>query len=367
MKIVIDSRPLLKNRLTVENGRYITHCLVLLAREKPQVEFCFLTDESPTAEKEFAFFENNTVIKKSFAGPLGGKIWRDWQIPAVVKKQQADLLLMPGGISSTRVSIPQCVWMPSMPGHPESKKQWSTVQQKLQSTVRAAGIVLVDSEKSEQWLLRQIPQAGEKIRIVHPAADEDYQPLSWTEKENTKVKYAGGKEYFLCIQSHPGQDAFINLLKAFSQFKIRQQSNLQLLIITAMYSVEMAGKFETYKYRTDVHIHDRPEQAAMVKIMAAAYAFLQPGDDNIAVLNAFRANVPVIAGKDCSPEITGDAVLYADPTDHEQVAAQMMLLYKDEILRNELIEKGKIQEGQFSWQRSATELWEGVMEAVNQH
>jgi glycosyltransferase involved in cell wall biosynthesis len=361
MKMLIDARPLFKNRFSLGNKRYIIHCLTLLTREKPQVEFCFLTDEFPGEKNESPAFGNNTIIKKSFPGSLGAKLWRDWQIPALIKKNKPGLLLMTGGIASNRTAIPQCVWIPSVP---VNKNYWSSVQQKLKNTARVAQVLFTDSEKKREWLIDQVPWAAEKIKIIHPAADEDHQPLSWQEKENTKVKYAGGREYFLSIQSYLQLNGFTDLLKAFSQFKKRQQSNMQLILITDTYSAEMDEKFETYKYRSDVHIHQIPEGKERVKIMAAAYAFFEPGDDHTAVLNAFRSQVSVIAGPDCSPEIAGDAVLYADSANHEELAGQLMLLYKDENLRAQLIEKGKVLEQQFSWERSAMQLWDGMMEAL---
>ena len=41
-------------------------------------------------------------------------------------------------------------------------------------------------------------------------------------------------------------------------------------------------------------------------------------------------------------EIAGDAALYADANDHTAIADSMMRLYKDENLRNHLIEKGTV-------------------------
>jgi len=43
----------------------------------------------------------------------------------------------------------------------------------------------------------------------------------------------------------------------------------------------------------------------------------------------------------------------------------MMLLYKDEKRRKELIEKGKIIADQYSWQRTAELLWQSILKAVH--
>jgi hypothetical protein len=43
----------------------------------------------------------------------------------------------------------------------------------------------------------------------------------------------------------------------------------------------------------------------------------------------------------------------------------MMLIYKDEKLRKELIEKGKLIADQYSWQRTAELLWQSILKAVH--
>ena len=43
----------------------------------------------------------------------------------------------------------------------------------------------------------------QKIFVVPIAASEKYHPLAWADKEQTKVRYAGGKEYFLTRANFP--------------------------------------------------------------------------------------------------------------------------------------------------------------------
>jgi len=64
-------------------------------------------------------------------------------------------------------------------------------------------------------------------------------------------------------------------------------------------------------------------------------------------------------------EIAKDAALYADAKNFEDIAGKMMLIYKDEKLRKELIEKGKIIAARYSWQRTAELLWQSILKAVN--
>ena len=61
-----------------------------------------------------------------------------------------------------------------------------------------------------------------------------FEPINEQEKEAIKNKYSEGKEFFLFNSIFPGQEDFIDLLKSFSHFKKRQQSNFKLLLIASI-------------------------------------------------------------------------------------------------------------------------------------
>ena len=85
------------------------------------------------------------------------------------------------------------------------------------------------------------------------------------------------------------------------------------------------------------------------------------------VLEAMQCGVPVITSSGSSmQEIAGDAALYANANDHTAIADCMMWLYKDENLRNHLIEKGRVTAKQFSWDKTAALFWESIRKAGRQ-
>ena len=77
-----------------------------------------------------------------------------------------------------------------------------------------------------------------------------------------------------------------------------------------------------------------------------------------------NCHIPVIASADpVTKEIAGDAALYANTYDHTDIAEKMMLLYKDESLRNNLVEKGKTVIEKYNWDKTADVLWQSIQKA----
>ena len=78
----------------------------------------------------------------------------------------------------------------------------------------------------------------------------------------------------------------------------------------------------------------------------------------VPVLEAMQSGTPVITSSRSSmQEVGGDAALYASPQHFEEIAEQMLLIYKDEALRSRLVEKGLERATSFSWDSTAEKLW----------
>lgn len=227
------------------------------------------------------------------------------------------------------------------------------------------------SEFSKQDIIAHYKIDPDKIDVVFNAAKEIFKPLNDEERQATKNKYSEGKEYFVYAGAiHPRKN-LINLLKAFSVFKKRQQSNLKLLL-----AGRLAWKYEsftrslkTYKYRNDVVMTGYIEEEELAKIIGSAYALVYPSffeGFGVPVLEAMQCDVPVITTANSSmQEIAKDAALYADANDYNDIADKMMLIYKNENLRIELIQKGRHLAPQYSWRRTADLLWESILKAIN--
>ena len=74
-------------------------------------------------------------------------------------------------------------------------------------------------------------------------------------------------------------------------------------------------------------------------------------------LEAMQHGVPVASSKRGPlPEILGDAALYFNPDDLEEMVAVMERALKDEALRKELIQKGSSQVQRYRWSTMAEKI-----------
>ncbi len=358
MLILLDCRPLQYAATSVQRRRLILSFVAGLTRDKG-VKWLLLVDHTYRAGVFPGLPDLPLLLHRALPGWAGWKLWYDWQIPRLVRKHRPDLVMLTGGVAAAPMQVPQALWMPVRANPKEangSRQEPPLYASRLGSSLRRAEAVFCFSEKDRAWLAGRKDTVEEKLVVLRPAPSQDATQLSAVERERIKGEYAQGKEYF--FTGATAANDVVYLLKAFSLFKKRQLSNLQLVIVGVM-DAEIREKLETYKYRKDVHWND-PATVCSGLLGAAYAALLRLDGDSLGatLVDAWKSGVPVLAAKEgWLQEIAGDAVLGTGDTDPAILAGYMMAVYKDEALRGNLIEKGFLRLSDFHPERSVSAVW----------
>jgi glycosyltransferase involved in cell wall biosynthesis len=373
MRIAVNTRFLLNDYLE-GYGYFLYETFSRITKKQPDHQFIFIFDRP--FNKRFVFGKNviPIVAGPPARHPLLWKYWYDVKVPAVLKKYKADVFVSCDGFCSLTTQVPQCLLIHDLSFlHYQSfipKAHFLFYKYYTPKFLQKASSIITVSEFSKQDILLQYKRESGKISVVPNAAKDIFHPAADTEKEAVKIRYTDGKEYFVYAGAiHPRKN-LTNLLKAFSIFKKKQKSNWKLVLAgrLAWQYKDFVESLKTYKYREDIVLTGYVEEAELVKIIGAAYGLIYPSlweGFGVPVLEAMCCNIPVITSeKSAMQEIAKDAALYINPDDHTDIAEKMMLLYKDEKLRSQLILKGKIISSHYSWDRSADLLWQAIMKEV---
>jgi glycosyltransferase involved in cell wall biosynthesis len=373
MRIAVNTRFLLGKQLE-GYGYFIQETFKRIVLQHPEHEFIFFFDR-PFAE-EYVFAKNVTpvVLAPQARHPLLFKIWYDVSVPLALRKHKADVFVSPDSFCSLNTSVPQCLVLHDLtplhyPKFVSTQQLWY-YKRYLPKFAKKAKQIATVSEYSKKDIAEKLKISSDKIDVVYSATKEKFVPIDWQAREEIKNKYANGNEYFLFTGAiHPRKNV-MQLLKAFSIFKKRQQSSMQLLLVgrTAWDYADILKKLETFKFRNDVKLLGYMPLDELANITAAAYAMVFPSlfeGFGVPIIEAMQCGVPVVTSNTSSmPEIGGDSALYADPKDITSIAGQMIRVYQDENLRNQMIAKGFDQAAQFSWDKTAELLWQSIMKAA---
>ncbi len=374
MRIAINAR-FLAYPYSEGYGNFIREIGYRLTVGHPETEFIFIYDKAPVKElKEYPNIKN-VVIGPAARHPVLWKYWYDYRLPAALKKYKADVFLSADGFCSLRSKVPQCLVVHDLaflhyPHFIPSLHYWYYKRYTPRYLKKAKQVITV-SEFSKKDIIDHYHIPVEKIDVVYNAAGSGFHPADERVKEEFKMKYADGKEYFFFAGAiHPRKN-LMGLLKAFSWFKKRQQSNMKLIIAgrLAWDYEELVESLKTFRFRDDVKLTGYLPADEISGLMTSAYALVYPSyfeGFGMPVLEAMQSGVPVIASQTSAiPEVAGKAALLVNPDSHEETGQAMALLYKDETLRSKLIIEGFERAKQFSWEKSATQIWELLIKTAS--
>ena len=147
------------------------------------------------------------------------------------------------------------------------------------------------------------------------------------------------------------------------------KSNFKLVLAgrQAEPGADFLKKLNAYTFKEDVIVKSKLQEAEFANLLAASYASIchSAKGAGLSVLEAFKAKVPVITlPEPYCEEVAQAAALYCAANDHTRLSEQMMLLYKDEKLREELVFRSTEIGKEYTQEKAADRLWMIIQEAI---
>ena len=373
MRIVVS--PLLLQNDHLEGvDPYANEIIYHLIKTQPENEFIFYFNRSENRERIVDAKQTPDMLLTKVDNLLADIYWNVFKSPKRLDLKKVDIWIQPNAIACLNTQIPQIVIIQNIESqvNPNKVAWYYRRLHKLfmKKFINKAKCIITSSEIEKKALIQHYPFASHKVIAIKGSANQSFQPIEWQEKEQVKAGFTDSREYFLFAQHTPFEGNMMNVLKAFSLFKNWQQSNMKLLVFKGQSTEfnQIEEKLKTYKYREDVILLRQFTTEQLIRITAAAYAFIFPSSDNgsgLQILDAMQCEVPVIAGNvPANQEIGGEAALYVNFSDPDAIAKEMLSLYKDESQRTKLIEAGKTQAATQSWNNAGEQLWLSICKTI---
>ncbi len=373
MQIVVNTRLLLKNKL--EGISWFSYqTLSLITKNNPNVHFIFLFDRP--FNEEFIFSDNVTplIISPQARHPFLYYAWFQFSVKSLLNKLKPDLFLSPDGFVCLGAKCKQLVVLHDINfyHHPKDLK-WLTGKYYnyfFPKYARQATRIATVSEFSKADIVKHYNISPTKIDVVYNGIHSFFKPASDIEKQQTKTKFTSGNDYFVSVGSLIPRKNIPNLVKAFALFKQQYKTTVKLVLAGSQYW----GTAQINKIIADNHLKNEiiftgrlsNHDLNLVLASATALTFVPYYEGfGIPLIEAMQTQTPIIASNVTSlPEIAGDAALYVNPLNVDEIAQAMLKLYVDKDLQQQLIEKGNLQKQKFSWAKSADLLWKSCLEAL---
>lgn len=341
--------------------------LYYLAKKNPVHHFIIFSEKNAIEKEGPANMEFTDV--KSGKTSIGLYYWYNIKLPALLKKIKVNVFISDSGICSLNAKIPQWIQVTNTGFlHKNSVVRFDTNAYKrkhFQKFVQTAAGVFVMQEYMTRQIMSRYPAPAEKFLVTGEYFSDHFKPMSWETKNDLLEQLTGGIEYFLCNGMPATKKNITTILKAFSLFKVRLKSSLKLVLALQEVTLEECVKdLGLYKYRQDVVVINEYTKHTYPQLISAAYTVIYMPTEitgySESGLPALQSGTALITiNQPEHHDLYKNAALFSDPND-KSIADNMMQLYKDEALRNTLIQKGLQLTNSLTLPAIAANLWEAV-------
>lgn len=345
-----------------------------MTQAHPEVHFVFLFDRP--YDPKFVFGENITpmVLWPPARHPFLFYYWMQFSVKPFLNRFKPDLFLSPDGFLALGAKCPQLPVIHDINflHYPKDLPFWvrNYYNHFFPKFARAAKRIATVSEFSKKDIGNNYGISAQNIDVVYNGINEHFGLADEGTKQKVKLKFTGGQEYFLFIGSLSPRKNILRLIKAFHLFKKETRAPVKLMLAGAIFwgESEVLQSMKELDIESEIVFTGRVPDKDLYEITASAFALTYvPYFEGfgIPLVEAMQSGLPIISANVSSlPEVAGEAALYVDPFNENEIKNAMVLLYKDSSLRDKLIAAGKEQKNKFSWDRTAQLLWESIEKAV---
>lgn len=350
--VVVNARFLTQHMTGVQ--RFASEISLRLKEMLPHLKFL--------APKNIIHKELAEKLEVETYGHFSGHLWEQVELPLYLKSNGSPLLLC---LCNTAPIFYRnkivCVHDLAFLINPEwFSKSFSSFYKLIIPTVAKSSVkVLTVSNYSKKNLVKYLSIPESEVIVLYNAVSESFA----VDAELQANKYG---EYILAVGSLDPRKNLRTLVEAYNQCKA---SGLKLVV---------AGAGSKIFNDPELHalVHNNPSitltgylsHEELVNAYRHAKVFVYPSlfeGFGIPPLEAMSCGCATIVSNSSSlPEVCGDASLYVDPKNPDNIADTIISLLSNEELRQQLIQKGYERVSLFNWKNSASKLANLIQEVA---
>ena len=220
--------------------------------------------------------------------------------------------------------------------------------------------ILTVSEHSKKDILRFINIAPAKVEVIYCAVSKNFMAAAkaFSQQEDILKKIGIKKNaYILGVSSLDPRKNFDTLIRAYLQMN----TDLPLIIVGSSGKAFASSALEHLAAeQVNIKFTGYVSDEELISLYKFASCFVYPSlyeGFGLPPLEAMACGCPTIVSNSSSiPEVCGDASIYVEPTDVDNLNTAISDLLSNQSKRENLIELGYAREKKFSWVASCKRL-----------
>jgi|GEM_PF-1081202 len=233
----------------------------------------------------------------------------------------------------------------------------------VRGIMRSQHIITVSAHMKEE-IVKRLSYPPERISVIFCGIDHArYRPTQGREVLAGHYGLGEGKRYLLFVGSEEPRKNFPSVLHAFRNL-LADHPDLILVKVgpagSRRYRLQSLKAVEELGLKNQVVFCGHVPEEHLPLFYSHAEALVAPsyyeGGSGMHVMEAMACACPVVASQiPQAKELTGNAVMYCDPHDPDDIYAKTNVILTDEETRLKVVSGGLRRAQELSWERSARE------------
>lgn len=370
MRIGIDARMLAYRRGGISS--YIRHLLSALASIDPENEYRVLRHRRDRTRQEAGpNFRRATVWT-----PCHHRLER-WALGAEVFRLRLDLLHSPDfippafGARCFVVTVHDLNFLYYPQFQTADSRRYYNEQ--IAWAVSHADHILADSEATRTDLVHLLGVPSEKVTTVYLGVDPAFRLLPPDRIQETLARYGLAPGYLLFVGTLEPRKNLPGLLMAYRILLSRGVTREPLVVVGSrgwLYEevfvrMEALGLAAHVRFLENVPDEDLPALYTGAALLAMPSFYEGFG---LPALEAMACGTPVVlSDRGSLPEVGGEAAVWVDPDNPEDIAAGIARVLEDPTLRERLRAAGLAQAARFTWEETARKTLNVYLQVARGH
>jgi len=230
-------------------------------------------------------------------------------------------------------------------------------------SIKIADTIIVDSKTAKKELIKIFPQINSKIKSIYLGVDSD----AFSPKEDINIEYniidkidIINEPYFLTISSAVRYHCLKELIIAYEKICEEYNDIPKYLFISknldSKYFYELKTIIDTSNYSQKMIFLQNIDSNQIPHLYKNSNLYIFSSYCEVfgfTNLEAMSCGVPVItSNKSALPEICGDAAIYFDPFDTDDIKNKIINICYNKRQKKEMIEKGYHQAKKYTWEKT---------------
>ncbi|TSA45062.1 glycosyltransferase family 1 protein [bacterium] len=291
--------------------------------------------------------------------------WEKFLLPRKIKKDKCDLFISlyqpPTFLKNTKHAMLVHDMVPKI--FPEYLDNWRKKFYYYLScrAIKHADKIITVSEWSKRDIHKYLKISDDRIEVAYPGAGKEFLgEIDWEKDNQVLEKYDIFGRYIFYLGGFDFRKNVSGLLVAYKLLLLKDNAEDVNLVLggedKSKYSplfTDIKKEIKELELENRVKITGFIDQKDLPAIYRHAELFVLPSlyeGFGLMVLEAMASGTPTAISKSSSlPEIGGDAVLYFNPYDAEEMARVIGKVLRNDKLKKRLSEKGKKRTRKFQW------------------